>query len=423
MPAPLRDRRLYLTALLSAVLGAGGALITVGFIRLLEAVHGWLWEDLPGVFDVGPHAVAFVLPMGMIGGLLVGVCRRHLGEYPPSLAAALEGFRQDHAFDDRHLPQAVITSLAGLGFGAALGPEAVLIALVGGIGTWIAGQIQTGASGRRSLVYIGTAGTLGALFGSPGASAIPLTSEAVGERGRLWLVVPGVAAALAGVWVFDRLSSSGGYFSFEYPAYEFDVVDLAWAVPFTLIGAGLTFGFLALSHVLSVAGSRLDDRPIQQSLLGGLALGALASISGLVLFSGHRDIQTLIDDRTATVGFLVGIAALKLIATATLLGTHWKGGRFFPVMFAATAVGLASSDVVSGMAETPAIAVVMTAAVAALIAKPVAAAAVMAFIFPLAATPGVVIAGLLAGVLGQRAPTRFPVLAAESEPTPGTDRR
>ena len=135
-----------------------------------------------------------------------------------------------------------------------------------------------------------------------------------------------------------------------------------------------------------------------------------------MLFSGHSDIQTLIDDPTATVGFLIGIAGLKLVATATLLGTHWKGGRFFPVMFAASAIGLAAAEVVSGVAETPAIAVVMTAAVAALIARPVMAALVMVFIFPFAVAPVVIVGGLLAGLLSQRVLSRFPNLAGE----PGT---
>ena len=416
MPRAKFDRQLLATVLLSAVLGAGGALITVGFVELLRTVHEWLWVDLPSALDVGPTAVVFIMPMCAVGGVLVGVSRRHLGEYPPSLSEALAGFRRDHEFDYHHLPQAVTTSLVGLGFGAALGPEAVLIALVGGIGTWIAGQIQAGAGGRRSLVYLGTAGSLGALIGSPGASVIPLDPEAEEQRGRLWLIVPGAAAALAGVWVFEKLSSGGGYFSYDYPSYSFDPVDLARAVPLALLGAALTFCFMALGRLTAAGGGRLHSHPVSQSLAGGLVLGALASISALVLFSGHSDIQTLIDDPTATVGFFLGIAILKLIATSTLLGTHWKGGRFFPVMFASAAVGLAAAELFPGVAETPAIAVVMTAAVAALIAKPVMASIVMVFIFPLAVAPLVIVGGLVAGVLSRRVLVRFPSLAGE----PGT---
>lgn len=399
--------------MLAAALGVGGALITVGFVELLRSVHEWLWVDLPSALDVGPTSAVFVVPMCAVGGVLVGLCRHHLGEYPPSLAEALARFREDRRFDDRHLPQAVTTSLAGLGFGAALGPEAVLVALVGGIGTWIGDQINAGAQGRRSLVYLGTASVLGALVGSPGASVVPLGPKGEEDRGRLWLVVPGIAAAAAGAWVFRTLASGGGYFSYDYPAYVFDVVDVAWAVPLALAGAAVSLFFLAVSRATARAGARLDDHPVRQSLVGGLVLGALASISALVLFSGHEGVQTLIDDPTTTVGFLLGIAALKLMATSALLGTKWKGGRFFPVMFAAAAVGLAAADAFGGLAETPAIAVVMTAAVAALIAKPLAAPIVMVFIFPLAAAPAVVVGGVLAGLVGQQVLVRFPDLQGE----------
>jgi H+/Cl- antiporter ClcA len=392
----------------------GGALITVGFVELLRSVHEWLWVDLPSALDVGPGAVVFIVPMCATGGVLVGVCRRRLGEYPPSLAEALARFRTDRAFDDRHLPQAVTTSLVGLGFGAALGPEAVLVALVGGIATWIGRQISAGADGRRSLVYLGTTAVLGSLIGSPGAAVVPLDGDPGKDRGRLWLIVPGVAAAAAGAWVFRSLSSGGGYFSYDYPPYDFDAVDLAWAVPLAVAGVAVSVFFLAASRVTGAAGAMLDSRPVLQSLAGGLVLGALASISALVLFSGHAGVQTLIDDSTTTVGFLLGIAVLKLIATSTLLGTNWKGGRFFPVMFAAAAVGLAAAQAFGGLAETPAVAVVMTAAVGALIGKPVAAPVVMVFIFPLAVAPAVIVGGVLAGLLGQRVVARFPGLAGES---------
>ena len=416
MPSVARAGRLVVATLLAAGLGLGGALVTVGFVELLRAVNEWLWVDLPSALDLGPEAVAFIVPMCAVGGVLVGVSRHHLGEYPPSLEESLARFRAERGFDDRHLPQAVTTSLVGLGFGAALGPEAVLVALVGGIGTWIGSRIEAGAEGRSSLAYLGTTSVLGALTGSPGAAVLPLDGDDGKDRGRLWVAAPGVAAAAAGAWLFERLSSSGGYFSYDYPPYDFDPVDLGWAVPLAVAGAAVSTFFLMVARLTADTGARLDDRPVVQSLAGGLVLGALASISALVLFSGHEGVQTLIDDPTATVGFLLGIAVLKLVATAMLLGTKWKGGRFFPVMFAAAAVGLAAAAAVEGLAETPALAVVMTGAVAALIARPVGAAAVMVFIFPLAVAPAVIVGGLLAGIIGKRSQARFPGLAGDTAP-------
>ena len=416
MPIAARAGRLLVATVLAAGLGLGGALVTVGFVELLRAVHEWLWVDLPSALDLGPEAAVFVVPMCAVGGVLVGASRHHLGEYPPSLEESLARFGAERGFDDRHLPQAVTTSLVGLGFGAALGPEAVLVALVGGIGTWIGRRISAGAEYGNSLAYLGSTSVLGALVASPGVAVLPLGGDADRAPSRVWLVIPGAAAAAAGAWLFEQLSSSGGYFSYDYPPYEFELVDVAWAVPLAVAGAAVSTFFLVVARLTADAGARLDGRPVVQSLAGGLVLGALASISALVLFSGHEGVQTLIDDPTVTVGFLLGIAALKLVATATLLGTKWKGGRFFPVMFAAAAVGLAAASAVDGLAETPALAVVMTAAVAALLARPVGAAVVMVFIFPLAVAPAVIVGGLLAGVIGKRVQARFPELAGEPGP-------
>ena len=367
MPIAARAGRLLVATVLAAGLGLGGALVTVGFVELLRAVHEWLWVDLPSALDLGPEAVVFVVPMCAVGGVLVGASRHRLGEYPPSLEESLARFGAERGFDDRHLPQAVTTSLVGLGFGAALGPEAVLVALVGGIGTWIGRRISAGAEYGDWLAYLGSTSVLGALIGvarrrRPAARRRRRPRPRVGcgssspERRRL-RPGPGCSsgsrrAAGTSPMTTRPTSSSSSMSPGRCP----------WPLPARPSRAF----FLVVARLTADAGARLDGRPVVQSLAGGLVLGALASISALVLFSGHEGVQTLIDDPTATVGFLLGIAALKLVATATLLGTKWKGGRFFPVMFAAAAVGLAAASAVDGLAETPAMAVVMTGAVAAL---------------------------------------------------------
>ena len=79
----------------------------------------------------------YTLLLCTIGGVLVGLCAKYLGDYPKDLETSVGQFKRTKQFDDRHLVQGVVASLASLGFGAALGPEAALVSLVGGLSTWI----------------------------------------------------------------------------------------------------------------------------------------------------------------------------------------------------------------------------------------------------------------------------------------------
>ena len=141
-------------------------------------------------------------------------------------------------------------------------------------------------------------------------------------------------------------------------------------------------------------------------------LGLLGAWSWLVLFSGHEGIQVVIDDAGLSVGFLLAVALAKVLATTALLGTGWKGGRFFPVMFAGAAAGLALAGLVSGVDPMVGLAVTMTTAIAVLIRRPVGAILLMLFLFPLALYPVVVVGGLLGGMGARRLEQRRPGLFA-----------
>lgn len=396
-------------------LGLGGALVTVAFLKTLGLVHDVVWEHVPDALGTDPFDAVYVLPACALGGALVGLARRHLGEHPETLEAALARFKRDHAFDHRHLPNVAVTSLLSLGFGAALGPEAALVAIVGGLSSWIARVIRTGATAGASLDYIGIVGSLGALFGTAGVVALPLDEGAARPK-RVWLIVPGLLAAVAGLLVFRAFSDGDRYFDYSLPTYEFSLVDLAWALPAAVAGFLVTAACLVMMRATARVADMLGERKVLQSLSAGVVFGVLASASSLVLFSGHEGIQELIDDdATSSTGFLIAIAVAKMVAVAVLVSGGWKGGRFFPVMFAGAAAGLAVAHTLDGLVPLVALAAGMTAAVGALIRKPVAAALLVAFIFPPDTYGAVALAAVVGSALGAVLVRRVPAL---DEPDP-----
>src|SRR4051812_49784543 len=91
----------------------------------------WLYTDLPGGLGLDPVPAWWPAPLLAVGGLLVGLVVRYVpgrgGESP------LDGFHPGGgAPEPLPLLGIALAALAGLGFGAVVGPEAPLIAIGGG---------------------------------------------------------------------------------------------------------------------------------------------------------------------------------------------------------------------------------------------------------------------------------------------------
>jgi H+/Cl- antiporter ClcA len=394
----------------AVVLGAIGALVTVGFLYALEGTVELLWEVLPEALGVDAFGPGYLVPVVLVGAVLLGVGRARLGEYPVSLEQAMEDRKVRGGFDARHIWHAIVLSLISLSFGAALGPEAALVAVVGGLATWIARALHD--RGHDDAVVGGISGALGALFSTAGAAALAMDrrSSTLAEvrSGRLLRLVPAVAAALAGLWVYRLLGSSENYFDIGVPDYRFEAVDLPWALVVTAAGVAAGTLFLLLGRATDRLLAPLDGRPVLESLSGGVGLALLGAASSLMLFSGHEGVETLITDYgDDSLRFLVLAGVGKLALASLLLSAKWKGGRFFPLMFTGAALGLACSQAVGGVDEVVGLAAGMTAPVAVLLGRPVLAALFMIWFFPPPAWPIVAIAAVAGGIAGRRLAPRL----------------
>jgi H+/Cl- antiporter ClcA len=111
-----------------------------------------------------------------------------------------------------------------------------------------------------------------------------------------------------------------------------------------LIGALGGVIYLASNKALSEAMSRgyFSTHPTFRALLGGLGLGLVAVVFSEALFSGNHDLPLLLSTgHIWYIALLMGIS--KILITALLLSTGWKGGQFLPLMFSGAALGLGLS--------------------------------------------------------------------------------
>lgn len=303
---------------LAVSVGALLGVLTKATIALFQGAIDILWEWLPEQLGVEPSSLAYVAAVLGVGGLLVGLGQKYLGYHPTPLDAAVDDVRRGDGIDHRSIPRTLLNSVAALGFGAPLGPEAALVNVVGGMFYWAKGRMEDLALTTYRI-----------LRGRP--------DDDVSDP---WQYAPAVVAAIVLFLVFRALP--GGIDLMFVPRYD-DPGSPGALLPALLAGV--------VGGVVGLISSRVEARmralkvfyraPVSAAFVGGLAVAVLAAPSSLVLFSGTDSMAVLFDGSTSD-AMLVYAAVAKWVGIMIVFVTGWKGGPVFPLMFIAGALGVAA---------------------------------------------------------------------------------
>ena len=129
--AIIRSKRYIGALVLAALVGIPVSVVAYGFLALVAAIQRFLFTELPNQMLGGPAPAWWPLPWLVLCGLLVALTIRYLpgnGGHSPALGFQTGG----GPATGRELPGIFLAALATLGLGAAVGPEAPLLAIGGG---------------------------------------------------------------------------------------------------------------------------------------------------------------------------------------------------------------------------------------------------------------------------------------------------
>jgi chloride channel protein, CIC family len=411
--AVLRSREYARALVLAAAIGAPISALAYWFLKLVDMLQTALFEDLPGELGFSAPPAWWPIPLVAVSGLLTALAITRLpgtGGHSPA-----DGFKPAGVTMPRELPGILLASLATLGFGAVLGPEAPLILLGGGLGA-LAVRVVARDAPPSAAALIGGAGSFAAissLLGSPLLGAF-LLLEAVGLGGAALGValLPGLLAAGIGTLVFVGIDAITGFgtFSLALPALpSFDrptVAQIAWAPVFGIVAALLARGIRLTALAVR---PRVEPRMVLLMPLLGVVIGALAVLFGQatdhpatdVLFSGQTAMPEVLSEASSwSVGALLLLIACKGAAYALSLSS-FRGGPVFPAIFLGMAVGMAAADL-PGLELVPAVAMGIGAMSAAMLGLPLTATLLATLLLGsdgLAAMPLVIVAVVVAHVL------------------------
>jgi H+/Cl- antiporter ClcA len=428
--AMMASRRYVVLLVIVSIVGVVVSFATWGYLELIHQVTQELYTHLPNAlgYDGGPP-VWWPLPILAIAGVLVALAIRHLpgnGGHIPAM-----GLATGKPTTPTALPGVLLAGLAGIGFGIVLGPEAPLLALGPGLALLLIGLARRDTP-PQALMLIGAAGAFAAisfLFVSPLIAAI-LMIEATGIGGpRLRVVViPGLLAAgigsllAIGIGSWTGLNRSAialgplqGLPAFGHPTIGQFGWTIALALAVAIIARLIMRGGLLTYRI--AAPRPLVLLPAIGLIVAGLAI-AFSQATGKsvneVLFSGESGLGGLVSSAgTWSVSALALLIAFKGLAYGISLGS-FRGGPTFPAVFLGAAAGLLASHL-PGFALTPAVAVGIGAATAAVLKLPLSAIVLATLLTSPAGTGqepliivGVVLAYLVALAMSPTSPEPAP---------------
>jgi H+/Cl- antiporter ClcA len=387
----IQSRGFVVLLAVAAIVGVVVSLAAWCFLELEHQIQQGVFVHLPS--DVGYHNGAplwWSLPVLAIAGVIVAFAIVRLpgtGGHIPANGLVTGGGPTLPI----ELPGIMLAAIATVGLGIVLGPEAPLIALGSGL------ALLTVRLARRDmppqvLTVIAAAGSFAAmsfLFASPLIAAI-IMIEATGLGGpKLKLVLlPGLLAAGIGTLVSIGMGSWTGLSTSAYalgpvslPTFARpDIADFGWTIALAIAIAFVTaMIFRGARHTERIAALRpFLVLPAVGLIVAGLAIGFQQTTGkGFeeVLFSGESALPGLVSHApTWSLSAIALLIVFKGVAYSLSLGS-FRGGPTFPAIFLGAAAGIMAAQL-PGFSITPAVAVGMGAATAAVLRLPLSAVVV-----------------------------------------------
>ncbi|EEV8550555.1 ion channel protein [Escherichia coli] len=333
-----RARTMLLLSLPAVAIGIASSLILIVVMKIASVLQNLLWQRLPGTLGIAQDSPLWIIGVLTLTGIAVGLVIRfsqgHAGPDPacePLIGAPVP---------PSALPRLIVALILGLAGGVSLGPEhpimTVNIALAVAIGARLLPRVN-----RMEWTILASAGTIGALFGTPVAAALIFSQTLNGSSEvPLWdrLFAPLMAAAAGAL-------TTGLFFHphFSLPIAHYGQMEMTDILSGAIVAAiAIAAGMVAVWCLPRLhAMMHQMKNPVLVLGIGGFILGILGVIGGPVsLFKGLDEMQQMVANQAFSTSDYFLLAVIKLAALVVAAASGFRGGRIFPAVFVGVALGL-----------------------------------------------------------------------------------
>jgi CIC family chloride channel protein len=351
----LELRKIQRLILDSVLLGIVGALSAQLFTWLLGIFSHLFLVELagyipPGLPDegkaltqtIGVHGLWFIPVATTLGGLIAGILVY-------SLAPEAEGHGTDTAVKAYHQaggfirarvpPLKMLASAITIGSGGSAGREGPTALISAGIGSIYGTLTRRSDEERRTLLLIGMASGLSAIFRSPiGTAFFAVEVLYSGMEFDAWVLLYTLLGSIVAYTV-------NGYFVGWAPLFNVpsniptpDLTEYLWYAVLGVIAGLFAVVLPEVFYKTRDLFKLIHIPPHFKPAIGGLGVGLMALVLPQVLGGGYGWIQEAIDGNLALKLMAILIVA-KIIALSLTISSGGSGGVFAPSLFVGAMLG------------------------------------------------------------------------------------
>lgn len=378
----------------SAILGALVGGVAALFLLLVEWCIHVIWET-------GPHYISspfYPLIIGIIGGLIIGLLQKYMGNYPKTIHETLHEYQETNRIDYKNaLFPNFLMGLIVLAFGASLGPEGALASIVGGLITWVGERLKLTLQQKEQLTQLGIGAMLSAIFYAPFIGVGEAFEEKKATYPRWQKIILYTLATLFGLLAFkgiNQLFEKESIFAITTPAVNWTWQGILLIIPAVALGYLVGVFFLKTEFYIEKVTATIHNK-VLLGIIGGVFIGVFGMLSSYFLFSGEHELQQFSAEAVSmSIVTVLAVGFGKILLTNICFACGWRGGKIFPAIFASVAIGFALANL---FPYTPGllIAVVVATCCTVVLGQPIVTTALLVLLFPLQFAPFILIVSLV----------------------------
>lgn len=328
------DRRVVWLCSLAIVLGVAGALLAEALIKLIAFITNFSFY---GRFSIDPsspannHLGLFVIAVPILGALVIGFMARYGSK-------AIRGHGIPEAMEQvltnrSRIPARVaflkpVSAAIAMGTGGPFGAEGPIIATGGALGSLLGQFIRTTPVERKTLLAVGAAAGMAAIFGCP-VAAVLLSIELLLFEYRPRSIIPVAlgAATAAGI----RVIFEGSDPVFKMPPIE--APHLMAMAFYILLGAVMGVAAAAVTRIVCAVEDAFERLPIHWMwwpAIGAVAVGVIGYFQPYTLGVGYSNVSAIISNQWPT-QFVAVLCFAKFVSWSIALGSGTSGGTMAPL--------------------------------------------------------------------------------------------
>ena len=327
--------RVYFHVIAVAIIGGFSVL---GWL----ALYAWFNDNVWYSDYVTSHAWVFPL-ICMPFSLLVGILVKH-AQAPDNIeGSVLDSLTGDASkIEWRHLPATIAQSLASLWSGAVLGPEGGIGSISAQIAAFYNDKLHIPALDRPKVVFASISSAYNGLLENAVFTGV-LGTELQNKQAAQSTLPANLLGGAIGYCIFLLLGGTGlaNYLKLP-PVTSFKAVDLLYVVLMALLGIVLAVITGLMMRVSAGFFGRFSDRIITRALIAGVIFSVVGALAPIIMFSGEKQVFTILDDpKHYGAALLVVMALGKLALLSVGFKSGFLGGPTFPAIFACVCIALA----------------------------------------------------------------------------------